>query len=98
VPTCDSCPRSPARPSHISPHVFRRTAAVHLLDAGVDVNVVRGWLGHANLTTTNLYAEITTRMKTEAIRLCEIPLIRSRHAGAATWRGETSLLEWLSSP
>jgi len=85
------------RPSHISPHVFRRTAATHLLDAGVDVNVVRGWLGHANLTTTNRYAEITTRMKAEAIKLCEIPLARTRHSGPVTWRGETSLLDWLSS-
>lgn len=85
------------RPSHISPHVFRRTAAVHLLEAGVDINVVRGWLGHANLTTTNRYAEITTRMKAEAIRLCEIPLARSQHTGPSAWRGEASLLEWLSS-
>jgi integrase/recombinase XerD len=88
---------STERPSHVSPHVFRRTAATHLLDAGVDINVVRGWLGHANLTTTNRYAEITTRMKAEAIRLCEIPSARSRHSGPVTWRGETSLLDWLSS-
>jgi site-specific recombinase XerD len=88
---------STERPAHISPHVFRRTAATHLLDAGVDINVVRGWLGHSNLTTTNRYAEITTRMKAEAIRLCEIPLARGRHTGPVTWRGERSLLDWLSS-
>ena len=33
----------------VSPHVFRHTAAVHLLEAGVEVNVIRGWLGHADL-------------------------------------------------
>ena len=60
---------STARNAHISPHVFRRTAAVHLLEAGVDVNVIRGWLGHANLSTTNRYAEITIRMKAEAIQM-----------------------------
>lgn len=29
----------------VSPHTFRHTAAVHLLEAGVEVNVIRGWLG-----------------------------------------------------
>src|SRR5205823_1885585 len=31
----------------VSPHIFRHTAAVHLLESGVEVNVIRGWLGHA---------------------------------------------------
>lgn len=88
---------STARQCYVSPHVFRRTAAVHLLDAGVDVNVVRGWLGHTNLATTNRYAEITTRMKAEVIRLCEMPIADGRHTGPATWRGNASLLDWLSS-
>ena len=52
-------------------HVFRRTAAVHLLKAGVEVNVIRGWLGHA--FTTNRYAEINTKTKEEALRACEPP-------------------------
>ena len=55
----------------VSPHLFRHTAAVHLLEAGVEVNVIRGWLGHADLTTTNRYAEINTRAKIEALRATE---------------------------
>ena len=55
----------------VSPHLFRHTAAVHLLEAGVEVNVIRAWLGHADLTTTNRYAEITTRAKIEALRNTE---------------------------
>ncbi|MEP7294919.1 MAG: tyrosine-type recombinase/integrase [Burkholderiales bacterium] len=43
----------------ITPHVFRHTTAVHLLEAGVEVNVIRGWLGHVSLEITNRYAEIT---------------------------------------
>ena len=42
----------------ISPHVWRHTTAVHLLEAGVEVNVIRAWLGHVSLETTNRYAEI----------------------------------------
>ena len=51
----------------IGPHTFRHTAAVHLLEAGVEVNVIRGWLGHADLTTTNRYAEINTKAKQQAL-------------------------------
>ena len=47
----------------IGPHTFRHTAAVHLLEAGVEVNVIRGWLGHVDLATTNRYAEINTNTK-----------------------------------
>ncbi len=57
----------------VSPHIFRHTAAVHLLEAGVEVNVIRGWLGHADLTTTNRYAEINTKAKIEALRNTEPP-------------------------
>jgi site-specific recombinase XerD len=63
--------RKGTNPHHLSPHIFRHTAAVHLLESGVDVNVIRYWLGHVSLETTNHYAEITTRMKEEALRACE---------------------------
>jgi integrase/recombinase XerD len=42
----ESATRSPTR--RITPHVFRHTAAVHLLEAGVEVNVIRAWLGHVS--------------------------------------------------
>lgn len=45
----------------ISPHVFRHTTAVHLLEAGVEVNVIRAWLGHVSLETTNRYAEVNLK-------------------------------------
>ena len=40
------------QPRRITPHLFRHTAAVHLLESGVEVNVIRGWLGHVSLDTT----------------------------------------------
>ncbi len=45
---------------------WRYTTAVHLLEAGVEVNVIRGWLGHVNLATTNRYADINLRTKEAA--------------------------------
>lgn len=83
---------------HVSPHVFRHTAAVHLLEAGVDVNVIRGWLGHVSLDTTNRYAEITVRAKEAAVRLCEPSAAGvEMHRRKPVWRDDQALLDWLAS-
>jgi site-specific recombinase XerD len=81
----------------VSPHLFRHTAAVHLLEAGVEVNVIRGWLGHADLTTTNRYAEINTRAKIEALRHTEPPGSSVGPRSRPVWQSDETLLEWLSS-
>lgn len=81
----------------ISPHIFRHTAAVHLLEAGVDVNVIRGWLGHADLSTTNRYAEINTKTKEAALRACEPPILSAERPIKPIWRSDESLLNWLAS-
>jgi integrase/recombinase XerC len=38
---------------------FRHATAVHLVAAGVDITVIRSWLGHVSLDTTNHYAQAT---------------------------------------
>jgi integrase/recombinase XerD len=81
----------------VSPHLFRHTCAVHLLEAGVEVNVIRGWLGHADLTTTNRYAEINTRAKIEALRNTEPPGASAGPRTRPVWRSDESLLNWLAS-
>lgn len=89
---------SPPRRRRLTPHVFRHTTAVHLLEAGVEPNVIRGWLGHADLTTTYRYAEINTRAKEAALRACEPPPEASA-GGPRTpaWRSDAALLAWLAS-
>jgi integrase/recombinase XerD len=83
---------------HISPHVFRHTTAVHLLEAGVDVNVIRGWLGHVSLDTTTRYAEINIHAKEAALRLCEPPPEASEALPRTpVWRTDDALLGWLNS-
>lgn len=80
----------------ITPHVFRHTTAVHLLEAGVEVNVIRGWLGHVSLETTNRYAEITVRMKQDALNLCE-PAASKAPRRKPVWHDDAELMKWLSS-
>jgi site-specific recombinase XerD len=88
---------NPRTARRVSPHIFRHTAAVHLLEAGVEVNVIRGWLGHADLTTTNRYAEINTRTKLAALRASEISNTTGGSHTKPVWRTDESLLNWLAS-
>ena len=60
--------------SRISPHTIRHTTASHLLEAGVDINTIRAWLGHVSIDTTNVYAEVNTRMKANALQSCKIEI------------------------
>jgi site-specific recombinase XerD len=76
----------------VSPHVIRHTTAVHLLRAGVDINTIRAWLGHASLDTTNIYAEVDLAMKAKALNECSIPDKARR-----SWRKEPGLMAFLRS-
>ena len=77
----------------ISPHTFRHTTALHLLQAGVELNVVRSWLGHASIETTHAYIEIDLQMKQAALDACQPPGLESP---APSWKSP-DLLAWLEA-
>jgi len=78
----------------ITPHVFRHTTAVHLISAGVDVTVIRSWLGHVHLDTTNHYAQASLEMKRKALEQVDAKL---RPGKPARWKTDADLLTWLDS-
>ena len=84
--------------STVSPHQIRHSTAVHLLESGVELNVIRNWLGHVSLTTTNHYAEITVAMKEEALACSAAPLhVDAEGPNGQHWKNDQSLLNWLKS-
>ena len=55
----------------IGPHTFRHTTAMHLLQAGIDLTIIKNWLGHVSLETTHAYLEVNLEMKRKALSLCK---------------------------
>lgn len=75
----------------VSPHTIRHTTATHLLQAGVDINTIRAWLGHVSINTTNIYAEVDLDMKAKALACCEI----EQSAKPTHWRDNKELMDFL---
>ncbi len=78
----------------IGPHVIRHTTATHLLRSGVDINTIRGWLGHVSVNTTNIYAEIDLETKARALAACSIA---EKQGSVVPWREQKTLMGFLSS-
>jgi len=57
----------------ISPHTFRHTTAMHLLQSGVDMSVIALWLGHESPSTTHMYLEADLAMKERALARLQPP-------------------------
>ena len=76
----------------ISPHVLRHTAAMELLQAGVDRSVIALWLGHESVETTQIYLEANLALKEKALAKTK-PL----QVKAGRYRPSDSLLRFLNS-
>jgi len=76
----------------ISPHTFRHTTAMHLLQSGVDITVIALWLGHESPATTHMYVEADLTMKEKALKKLQDPSLKS-----VRYQADDSILSFLES-
>lgn len=76
----------------VSPHLFRHSIAMHLLQAGVDITVIALWLGHENPATTHMYVEADLAMKERALKS-----IQSPRSASVRYRPPDRVLQFLQS-
>ena len=79
---------------NITPHTWRHSVGVQLVAAGVDVTVIRNWLGHARLDTTNQYARANLETKRKALEQVDPTTKPGR---PPRWKRDPELLTWLDS-
>ena len=77
----------------ISPHVLRHTKAMHLLRAGVNMIYIRDFLGHVDISTTEVYARIDAEMKRKVF---EEKVPNYIPTDVMPWEEDEDLLRWLT--
>jgi integrase/recombinase XerD len=89
-----------ARNSHpglnrpVSPHTFRHSKGMHLLQSGISLEIIRDFLGHADVKTTQIYARANLEMKRRALeKLSDFTPVQK----IPPWQQDKNLLEWLHS-
>jgi integrase/recombinase XerD len=78
----------------LHPHSLRHSRAMHLYDAGVPLPYIRDILGHADLSTTEIYARASTEAKRKALEAVYDQVVS---AELSEWNEDPDLLIWLSS-
>jgi integrase/recombinase XerD len=78
----------------VSPHSLRHTKGMHLLQSGISLEIIRDFLGHVDVKTTEIYARANLEMKRRALEklASNVPL-----PSMPSWQQNKSLLEWLRS-
>jgi site-specific recombinase XerD len=77
---------------NVSPHTFRRSRAMHLIQADVNLIYIRDLLGHADVSTTEVYARADSEMKRKAIERAYESLSPD---ALPNWCDDSNLIGWL---
>ena len=79
-------------PKNVSPHSFRHSKAMHLLQAGVNLVYIRDLLGHVSIKTTEVYARADSLTKRKAL---EKAYQSATQEQLPVWQKNQNLLRWL---
>lgn len=83
-------------PDKISPHTFRHSKAMHLLQAGVNLVYIRDLMGHVSIQTTEIYARADSKQKREALEKAYVDVIPINFENAR-WEKDSDLKAWLKN-
>lgn len=78
----------------VSPHSLRHTKGMHLLQSGISLEIIRDFLGHVDVKTTQLYARANLEMKRKALEKLSDPAPVPK---LPSWQENKTLLQWLQS-
>jgi len=78
-------------PEYIHPHALRASKAIHLLESGINLIIIRDFLGHTSVSTTQVYLRVNNQAKREAITHAYPSLVESVPA----WRENSDLMSLL---
>ena len=78
----------------VTPHMLRHTKGMHLLQGGISLDMIRDFLGHVDVKTTQIYARANLEMKRKALeRISDSSPVQA----IPSWQQNKNLLEWLRS-
>jgi site-specific recombinase XerD len=78
----------------VSPHTLRHAKGMHLLQSGISLDMIRDFLGHVDVKTTQIYARANLEMKRNALAKIGDP---SPVPTIPSWQQNKDLLDWLRS-
>ena len=83
---------NPGFTQRVSPHTFRHTKGMHLLQSGVSLEIIRDFLGHEGVNTTQIYARANLEMKRKALQRVTSD---TAFPDVSSWQRDQTMLEWL---
>lgn len=79
----------------ITPHVFRHSKSVHLLQSGVNLIYIRDFLGHSDCSTTQIYAKADTETRRKALEAAYVDILPTTEL--PDWSDDKNLMDFLVS-